>query len=360
MGDFKVARPSKKLLWSGVAFVAVIAGYFLWTSVNSSDLPAGFARANGRIEATDLDISALEAGRIEQILVDEGDYVTAGKVLVQMDVLQLNAQKRQAEAELASAKINVASAESTLKQAQAEYRAYEAKVEQAKALAEVASLRRARSEELVLRNATSQQVLDDDRASDREAHAGVASAEAELAAAEATVNSARVGIINAEAAVVAAAAALESVQVSINDSTLEAPLDGRIQYRVAQIGEVVAAGGRILSLVDLSDVYMTVFLPTSEAGRVQIGSEVRLVMDAVPEIVIPARVSYIADVAQFTPKSIETADEREKLTFRVKAKVDRELLMKYIEYVKTGLPGMAYIQLDKNALWPESLKLVAQ
>jgi HlyD family secretion protein len=110
-------------------------------------------------------------------------------------------------------------------------------------------------------------------------------------------------------------------------------------------------------MVDLSDVYMTFFLPTAEAGRVRLGTEVHLVLDTAPQYVVPARVSYVADVAQFTPKTVETADERQKLMFRVKARIDPDLLKKHIKSVKTGLPGVAYVQLDPQAEWPGHLRV---
>ncbi|PKN48409.1 MAG: glycoside hydrolase family 43, partial [Deltaproteobacteria bacterium HGW-Deltaproteobacteria-16] len=116
-------------------------------------------------------------------------------------------------------------------------------------------------------------------------------------------------------------------------------------------------GGKILNLLDLSDVYMTFFLPTAAGGRVAIGSEARLVLDAAPEYVIPATISFVADVAQFTPKTVETASERQKLMFRVKAQIAPELLKKHIHHVKTGLPGMAYVRLDPQREWPAALQV---
>ncbi|HLD68041.1 MAG TPA: HlyD family efflux transporter periplasmic adaptor subunit, partial [Pseudomonas sp.] len=124
-----------------------------------------------------------------------------------------------------------------------------------------------------------------------------------------------------------------------------------------QPGEVLGAGGKLLNLVDLTDVYMTFFLPERQAGRVALGAEVRLVIDAAPQYVIPAKVSFVASVAQFTPKAVETASEREKLMFRVKARIEPELLKKHLERVKTGLPGMAYLKLDPEAQWPTQLQL---
>ena len=114
-------------------------------------------------------------------------------------------------------------------------------------------------------------------------------------------------MLEAQSSIEAAKATVQRIQADINDSDLKAPRDGRIQYRVAQPLEVVKAGGRVLNMIDLSDVYMTFFLPTKEAGRVPLGSEVRIVLDAAPELVIPAKVTFVADVAQFTPKTVETA-----------------------------------------------------
>jgi HlyD family secretion protein len=163
-------------------------------------------------------------------------------------------------------------------------------------------------------------------------------------------------VINALAAVDAVKATIDRIQADIDDSTLKSPRDGRVQFRVAQPGEVLGAGGKVLNIVDLSDVYMTFFLPTAAAGRVGAGTEVRLVLDAAPQYVIPAKVIFVADVAQFTPKTVETAEEREKLMFRIKAKIQPALLEKYIQHVKTGLPGMAYVRLDPNVPWPAKLE----
>ena len=353
-------KQKPKYLVPTILGVAAVAAYFAWTKLDTPALPEGIVGANGRIEATEIDIAALTGGRIADIAAAEGQVVNAGDVLVQMDVVQLNAQKRQAEAQLRRASIAIETAKAMVAQAEAQERAAEAAVDQAQAMADAAAQKLARSEQLVKTNAVSQQVLDDDRAKDREAKAGVAAAEASHAAALAGITSAQAQVVDAEAAIDAAKASIDSITASIDDATLVAPRSGRIQYLVAQEGEVVGSGGRILSLVDLGDVYMTVFLPTSQAGRVQIGSEVRLTLDAAPGIVIPATVSYVADVAQFTPKTVETAEEREKLMFRVRAKVDPELLSRYVAYVKTGLPGMAYLKTLPDAEWPASLANVVK
>lgn len=348
--------------WSVAAALVMIAVvvFLALQNLSGNGQPAGIASGNGRIEATEVDISALSAGRIASIRVDEGEFVTQGQPLVQMDLRQLDAQKLQAEAQLRRAQIGVQTAESLVVQAEAQHKAAAATVEQARAGADAAEARLARTETLARSNVASQQVLDDVRAAAREAQAALASAEAGLAAAEAAIGTARAQVVDAEAAVDAAGAAIESIEVLIADATLTSPRDGRVQYRIAQEGEIVAPGGRILNLVDLGDVYMTFFLPTSQAGLVEVGTEVRLVMDAAPDHVIPAQVSYVADVAQFTPRTVETAEEREKLMFRVRARVDPELLRKYSNYVKTGLPGVAHVRIDPAVDWPESLSNLVQ
>jgi len=102
---------------------------------------------------------------------------------------------------------------------------------------------------------------------------------------------------------------------------------------------------------------MTFFLATNQACKVVLGTEVRLTLDAFPKLVIPAKATYVANVTQFTPKTVETANEREKLMFRVKAHIAPELLQQHATDVKSGIPGMAYIKLDKSAEWPKNLQI---
>jgi len=93
-----------------------------------------------------------------------------------------------------------------------------------------------------------------------------------------------------------------------------------VQYRLARAGEVIAPGQRVLTILDLKDVYMTIYLPANAAGKLMIGDEARTILDPVPEYVFPSTISFVATEAQFTPKSVETAEEREKLMFRVSSR----------------------------------------
>lgn len=340
----------------GLVILVAGGGYYAWQQSRTDTLPAGIASGNGRIEAVEIDVSTKSPGRIKEILADEGDFVKAGDVLVRMDTAQLEAQRRQAQAQFQRAKIGVDTANTLIVQREAERTAAAAVVTQREAELDAAERTLKRSERLADSNTISQQVLDNDRATERGAAATVAAAKAQLAASEAGINAAKAQVVDAAATVESARAAIESIEAEIDDATLRSPRDGRVQYRIAEPGEVLGSGGRVLNLVDLGDVYMTFFLPTAQAGRVAIGTEVRLVLDAAPRYVIPAKATFVADVAQFTPKTVETEEERQKLMFRIKAQIAPDLLRKYVQQVKTGLPGVAYVRVDSEAEWPAALQ----
>ncbi|AFJ47848.1 HlyD family secretion protein [Shimwellia blattae] len=343
-----------RAVWLILGLVAVIAAGAWWI-MRPAGLPEGFASSNGRIEATEVDIATKIAGRIADITVKEGQFVRKGDILAHMDTRVLNEQRLEAAAQIKEAQSAVAAAHALLAQRQSEMLANEATVRQRQAELNASAKRHTRSTALINRGAVSAQQLDDDRAGAESARASLESARADVSAARAAIEAARTSIIQAETRVEAAQATERRIIADIDDSALKAPRDGRIQYRIAEPGEVLSAGGRVLSMVDLSDVYMTFFLPTSQAGVLALGSEARLILDAAPGLPIPATISFVASVAQFTPKTVETSDERLKLMFRIKARIPPELLAEHLEYVKTGLPGMAYVRLDNQQPWPENL-----
>lgn len=349
-------QQQKKWLVRLIAVAVVIAvGALVWLELRPTGLGQGFASANGRIEATEVDVASKLAGRLLEIHVDEGDYVEGGQVLARMDTEVLEAQLNQARAEVRREQSATRTAHSQVSLRQSEKATAEAVVKQRQAELTAARKRHDRTAILVKRNALPQQQLDDDLARLQSDQAALAAARSQVLSAQAGIETARSQVIESESAVEAAQAAVERLRADIEDSQLKAPRTGRVQYRISQPGEVLAAGGKVLNLVDLNDVYMNVYLPTEQAGRVALGSDVRLVLDAAPQFVIPAKVTFVASVAQFTPKTVETASEREKLMFRVKARIDPELLQKHLEQVKTGVPGMAYLKLDAEAEWPEEL-----
>jgi HlyD family secretion protein len=328
-----VGRNTKFVTWLAALVLvgSALGGILLWKYLNRTELPDGFASGNGRIEAIEVDIATKLAGRLETVLAEEGDMVEAGQVVAHMDTKSLAAQLRSARAKVDQARRERDYAVAIVRQRESE--------------CSLADKQLARSRAMRRRDpgAISQEQIDHDASAVETARAACAAARAQLA--------------NADAAIDAAVAEVERISADIDDSTLKAPRSGRVLYRLAEPGEVLAAGGRVLTLLDLTDVYMTLFLPTDQAGRVSIGAEARIIFDAAPHLVIPATVSFVAPEAQFTPKEVETRDERDKLMFRVKARIDPALLKQHIDKVKTGVPGVAYVRLDKDLDWPEFLHI---
>lgn len=347
----------KTLTLLAVASALVLAGGYAWKQWQASHANEGLAGGNGRIEATEVDIATKLGGRVEEILVGEGDFVKAGEPLARMQITSLQAQYDEAVAGKDRAVHNVAASKAQVALRQSDRAAALAVVAQREADLDAAQRRLARSETLTREGASSAQELDDDRARVRGAQAALKAAQAQAAAAQAAITAAQAQVTGADSAVVAAQATVQRVAAELDDSTLLAPRDGRVQFRLAQPGEVLGAGGKVLNLVDLADVYMSFFLPETVAGRVALGSEVRIVLDAAPQFVIPAKVSFVSATAQFTPKTVETASERQKLMFRVKAQLDPQLLQKHLTQVKTGLPGQAWVLAEPGAQWPAHLQV---
>jgi len=345
------------LVRGGVVAAVVVVAFLGWRLLRPPALPEGVVSGNGRIEAVEIDVAAKTPGRVRDVLVDEGAYVKAGQIVAHMDTDVLQAQRAEAEAQHQQALNAIEIANSQVIQRQSERAAAFAGTRQRQAELDAARRRLARSDTLAREGATAMQERDDDQARVEGAQAALEASRAQMAAVDAAIATARSQVIGARSNVDAVLAALRRLDADIADSALKAPRDGRVQFRVAQPGEVVAGGGRVLNLVDLSDVYMTFFLPETVAGRVGLGTEVRIVLDAAPDYVVPAKVSFVADVAQFTPKTVETQSERQKLMFRVKARIDPDLLRRNIRQVKTGLPGMAYVRIDPKTPWPAKLEL---
>ena len=337
--------------------VALVAALLAWKALRPASNDGSFVKGNGRIEAVEVDVAAKLAGRVAEILVNEGDFVKAGDVIARMDTRALDAQLAQARAQVANARSAKQTALAQLAQRGADATMAEALLVQRKSELEVARRTRDRSQALLADRATSAQQADEDAARARNAGASVSVAQAQIAAAKAAIGAAEAQVAQAQAGIDAAVAVVERLATELEDGVLRAPRGGRVQYRVVQPGEVVGSGGKVVSLVDIADVYMSFFLPEMAAGRVALGSEVRIVLDAARQFVIPAQVSYVASVAQFTPKTVETRNERQKMVFRVKARIAPELLQKYPEQVKTGLPGMAHLRLDASQPWPAELEV---
>jgi HlyD family secretion protein len=239
------------------------------------------------------------------------------------------------EAQLAEAKANIAAAREKLAIARASIFKQNSEIK----LAEVEANR---SKNLVEERAGSQRDLDVRNTRVQTTKAVLAQAQAMLQSATQEVEVAKAGAA--------------TIQTRIDDATLKSPVTGRVLYRLAEVGEVLAAGGKALTLVNLEDVYMEIFLPSEQAASVRIGSEGRITVDYDPKRAVAGFVSFVSPEAQFTPKQVETQSEREKLMFRVKIQLPKELASQYVEQIKTGVRGVGYVKVNDQAVWPQRLQ----
>lgn len=311
-----------------VVAAALAGGGWLYLRNTRTALPPGFAAGNGRIEANEIDIASKYAARVVEIAVEEGDLVRSGQVIARLDTRDIEAQLRSAEAQVQQAEQNRNQVTAEIRQRQSELALADKELQ--------------RSLVLLGKNFVSEQKVDQQRTVRRTAEAALAASESKLGGADAAIH-----VAQAEA---------ERIRTLLQDGTLVAPRAGRILFRLAESGEMLAAGGKVATLLDLSDIYMTFFLPAEMAGRVAIGAEARLLLDAAPGMAVPAKVSFVSARAQFTPKQVETRSERERMTYRIKARVPQALVQQHLEQVKTGLTGMAYVRLEPQAVWPDWLQ----
>lgn len=315
------------MLVAGAIALAIAYAALAWLQASRDRLPEGIAEGNGRVEATQVNVAPPRAGRVIEVGAREGERVAKGAALARLEVTELEASLDGAEAQAALARESLAQAQALVAQRDSELK--------------LAGLELDRAASLVERGHAPQATLET-----RESARDVAAAARRAAEAQ---------VATAWRAIAAAEAEVRRIVALIGDSTLVAPTDGRVLYRLVEPGEIVAAGQPVLTLLDLGDVYMEIFLPAGEAARASIGAEARIVLDAFPDVAIPAVVSFVAPEAQFTPKQVETRDEREKLVFRVRVRVDPALVARYEDQAKTGMRGLAYVRLDAAASWPERL-----
>jgi HlyD family secretion protein len=319
---------NRKWLILVIALVAAGgAALYWWQHSLASALPDGISASNGRIEAERIEIATRLPGRIAEVAVDEGDWVDAGALIARMDTIELDAQLHAAQATVRQAQQQELQAEALLRQRRSELQTADAEFARVEKLADDGFFSEAQFE-------AQQTALETTKAAVAAAEAGIPLADATIAAAEASV---------------------ERLKGLINDAELTAPRAGRVQYVLAQAGEILSSGGRVVTLTDLSDMHMSIFLPTSDAARLAIGDEARIILDAIPDYVIPATVTFVASTAQFTPRSVETEDEREQLMFRVNLTISPDLLAEYQDRARAGVPGMGYVRVDPSIDWPAEL-----
>lgn len=304
--------------------MTVSAAWATWSAFKPGGVDDGVVKANGRLEVQRIEIATKFAGRVLEVPVQEGDVLKPGAVIAQLDTTDLQAQLAGVQAMRQRA---------------------------------VQSMARAQGEAQVRRIQTGVADMELDNALDLRKQLLVS--DSELRRRQAQRDGERAGVSIATAAVGEASAArdeadagIKRLRIAIEDHTLRAPVAGRIEYRVVEPSSVIPAGGRVATLLDTAHVHMTIFLPANVAGQLRVGDDARIVLDAAPEVNLPAKVSFVASEAQFTPKHVETKTEREKLTYRVKISLSEEVAIANMGLLKAGLTGNGLVRLHaSNGNW---------
>ncbi len=314
---------------------AAAAGWFLL--LGGGD--AGLLQVNGRIEGDLIAVAPKASGRVIELLVREGDEVRAGQLLARVEQASVDAQLTEAQAaqraleasaaaqsatlallraetpiQLASARAGVQAAQADLRRAQA------ASAQEARDLERVRGLA---AQGFVGPQAAEKSELALHAAQEQEAAARGALARADEAARDAQLGPQRIDARIAEAAATkaqaeAAAARVEQARSQVADLSVFAPTAGRISARYVNAGEVVAAGTPLFGLTDLTRVYLKAYVPEPTLGRIRLGQPAQIWVDAFADRPFDARLGYIASRAEFTPKEVQTRDERTKLVYEVR------------------------------------------
>jgi HlyD family secretion protein len=332
--------------------------------------------ASGFIEGDEVVIASETSGQIVEMFVERGDVVEAGDGLVRLDDVLLQSQRLEAEAGLTGARANlahvlagsrpeeIAAAQAALARAEAERDgAAQAVVNATEAISSPISLdaeidaayTQARlteqSVEMAEANLAEIQMRRDVYADQGGDQAQLHGAETQYGLSEAQVDAARAKldeleagpteeqVAMAEAQVRQAEAAVRLIDVQIERLALSAPIDGVVTSRSAQVGETTTAGSPLLTIASLDEVTLVIYIPENRIGQVQLNQEVEVQVDSFPERVFVGRVTNIANEAEFTPRNVQTQEERVNLVFAVKVSIPNPDY-----HLKPGMPADATIR----------------
>ena len=272
--------------------------------------------ATGTLEATEVTVSSPVGGPVVSVIAKEGMLVHSGDTLVQLDAIDWIYQLRQAEAgfDMAEAQFRLAvkgAREEDIAQAEANYRSAETDLKRMEELYALKSISQKQLEDARTRHTLAQQNLEKMRRGSRSEEIQIARARRDQAAAQAA-----------------------SLRKKVGDCTITAPLGGTVTKRFAEKGELVAPGMAIVRIADLQEMNVTIYVPEIDLPKIKLGSEASVKVDAFPDRSFAGTVVFIASTAEFTPKNIQTKDERTKLVFAVKIKVKNP-----DETLKAGIPA---------------------
>ena len=297
---------------------------------------ADLLRISGTIEITDVQASFKVGGRVAERAVSEGEGVEAGQILARLADAEPAHEVALRRAELAAAGAVLAELEAGTRPEEID----RARAELARAQAEAVRARseHERQEGLYAREVISARELEVAQTADRVARAQVAAAETQLALLVRGPRREQIDLARERHGQAREALALAETRLAY--ATLASPLAGLVLAEHVEAGEQVAAGTPIVTIGDLSRVWLRGYVDEPDLGRVRVGQSVRVTTDLDPQRVFPGTLSFIAAEAEFTPKSVQTARERVKLVYRVKIDVPNPT-----GELKPGMPADAEIRL---------------
>ncbi|MCR4420227.1 MAG: efflux RND transporter periplasmic adaptor subunit [Clostridia bacterium] len=299
---------------------------------------------SGYIEATEVRVAFEAAGRVEHVAVAEGERVKPGTVLARLDASTARLQLAQAEAALKAAEARLAEARAGSREQQ--IRAAEAAVKQAEAAEKQAEVALAaaerelrRLEELHAQGAVPQQQVDTARDARDGAAEQLAARQAATEAARANLDLIRAGttgetIRSLEAAVAQARAARDLAQLNLDRTVLRAPVEGTVTGRLVEQGETVAQGTPAFTISRLDDLWVRIFVPEPDIGRVRLDQRAAIAVDSFPDKEFSGRVVHIAAEAEFTPRNVQTPEGRAETVFAVRVAVEEGAGL-----LKPGMPA---------------------
>jgi len=322
------------------------AWYFLIRRNNSTN---GLLEASGTVEVVEVLVAPEQAGRVSVVMVDKGESVESGDLLLRLDDMLLQSQHQRAMTALETARANLATAQTGLEMAKAMLRSAETNVEAANAGDDSAVRRLEYETELEKAQAMQDKALQDLAAlQDGPDQDDVAVLEAQIEAinvipkqAQDSARQAEVGVDQvqsrleqSESAVAQAEAELDLIEVQLDKLKVSAPISGVVISRRVEPGEVVQPGAPVMTIGQLEKVTITVYVPEDRYGQITIGDKAQVTVDSFPGEVFTATVVYIADRAEFTPRNVQTSEGRRSTVFAVELSLPNDA-----GKLKPGMPA---------------------
>jgi HlyD family secretion protein len=334
--------------WYLIASVVIIFIALAALLLNMSDEKEveGILQANGQVRGTEITISSKNGGRLDRVLINEGQQVKKGALIAEISSEEVEAKIEQAKARVEIYKKQQDVAFHSAHQAKAALQRVESSIKDIDSRLNLANSDYKRSSELADKGIISRRQLEEAETQYKSAQANVDAAKESKEEAIALIERAEAsqGVIANQLA--AADAQLKEINTIFQDTKIYAPSDGTVINKLAEQGELVVQGTPIAIIMNLSDIYVRVYIPQIDIGKIRIGNPVRIYADAFPDSYFKGKVVEVSQKAEFTPKEIHMKEERTKLVFGVKVMIENPE-----GYLKPGMPVDVRLRWKEDVPW---------